>query len=375
VKIIHCADLHLDSSLTANFDSKQSRERKIELINTFERLLAYADDNLVDAIIIAGDLFDKANVSKTTKNVFIDGIKRLKDIDFYYLKGNHDEINFLDEMKIIPENLHLFTNQWRVYTAFSCENFDITISGLELKSYNPDLKEDRLKLDEKDFNIVSLHGELVATKAKNDAPLIALDRLKGKNIDYLALGHIHSFNEGEIDARGQYAYPGCLEARGFDEIGPKGFILLNIDEETREVTKEFIPFSKREVEEVWVDITNAFTTNDAIEIMNETIKEEELNSKNIIKFILVGEILVESDINIDLVYKHFEDDFYFIKIVNDTRFKLNYSNYIHEQSLKGEFVRLVASDNTLTNTEKMQIINIGIKALTNDLGKQDYEIN
>ena len=53
-----------------------------------------------------------------------------------------------------------------------------------------------------------------------------------KNIDYLALGHIHKYKQAELDQRGVYCYSGCLEGRGFDECGEKGFVLLDIDEES-----------------------------------------------------------------------------------------------------------------------------------------------
>ena len=35
MKIIHCADLHLDSQMTANLTKEQARERKREIIRTF----------------------------------------------------------------------------------------------------------------------------------------------------------------------------------------------------------------------------------------------------------------------------------------------------------------------------------------------------
>lgn len=375
LKIIHCADLHLDSSLTANFNAGQTKERKLELINSFERLLRYADENLVDAVIIAGDLFDKPIVSKTTKNIVLDGITRLKDIDFYYLKGNHDEFNSLDQLRNLPENLHLFNNEWQTYTAFSSDYYDITISGKELTSRDSNLNLEGLELEASDFNIVCLHGQLTGYESKKDDINIPLNGLVGKNIDYLALGHIHKESVGEIDSRGIYAYSGALEGRGFDELGEKGFILLNIDEENHSFTHEFIPFAKRTLEEVWVDITDAYTSLDVIELATEAINEANIPKTSLIKLVLVGEVLVEADINENVIKRHFENDFFYIKIVNDSRFKLNISDYAHEESLKGEFVRLIATDKELSNKDKMQIINIGIKALTNDLGKQDYEIN
>ena len=59
MKIIHCADLHLDSNMTSNLTSEKARERKRELLLTFHRMIQYAADNDVRAILISGDLFDK----------------------------------------------------------------------------------------------------------------------------------------------------------------------------------------------------------------------------------------------------------------------------------------------------------------------------
>ena len=98
MRIIHCADLHLDSKMTANLDSKKAKERKIELLNTFKSMIDYASSNDVRAIIIAGDLFDKKVVTKTASNTVYQAMIDNPDIVFYYLKGNHDEDTFLDEM-------------------------------------------------------------------------------------------------------------------------------------------------------------------------------------------------------------------------------------------------------------------------------------
>ena len=216
---------------------------------------------------------------------------------------------------------------------------------------------------------------LIGYENKNDPSYIPLNKLSGKNIDYLALGHIHKYNYGQIDIRGRYAYSGAIEGRGFDEIGPKGFVLLNIDEKTRSYTSEFISFAARTIEEILVDITDAFTTFDVINIVNDNLVDTNIPNTSIVRVVLTGEIQVESDININVVEQSFKDNFYYFVIKNDTRFKLNYSDYAHEESLKGEFVRLVANNTSLTQKDKMEIINIGIKALTNDLGKQDYEVN
>ena len=63
MKIIHCSDLHLDSKMETNLDKEKARERKNEILITFEKLISYAKENDVKIIIIAGDLFDKKTIT------------------------------------------------------------------------------------------------------------------------------------------------------------------------------------------------------------------------------------------------------------------------------------------------------------------------
>ena len=62
MKIIHCADLHLDSALRAHVDKDHGKKRRAEILNTFERMVDYAADNGVSAIMIAGDMFDTKSI-------------------------------------------------------------------------------------------------------------------------------------------------------------------------------------------------------------------------------------------------------------------------------------------------------------------------
>ena len=154
MKIIHCADLHLDSKMNANLSADKAKERKAELLNTFVRMLEYASEYDVEAVLIAGDMFDTKNISATTKNTILSNIKKYSHINFYYLKGNHDFDNFLSGVEVVPENLKLFSSSWRSY-----EEGDIVITGLELSKDNNATSVMSLMLDPDKFNIVMLHGQ------------------------------------------------------------------------------------------------------------------------------------------------------------------------------------------------------------------------
>lgn len=255
-------------------------------------------NNDVKAIIIAGDLFDTRNVSATARNLVKDSITSNPDIDFYYLKGNHDSDNFISKLDEIPDNLKLFSNQW---TSYSYGN--ITITGLEIDKSNQAAMYNSLVLDNDNYNVVTLHGQLGDEISTGD--------LKNKGIDYLALGHVHEYQSGQLDNRGMYCYSGCLEGRGFDECGQKGFVVLDIDDEKLTAGFSFVPFAYRSLYTLYVDVTGAMTTQDVAVKMEKAISDSEYSSRSMVKFVLVGEVDVDCEINTDFLKDMFEEYFYY----------------------------------------------------------------
>lgn len=363
MKIIHCADLHLDSKMTANLSKEKAKERKMEILRTFSRMVEYAKKNDVSVILIAGDMFDTRNVSATARNMVRDVILQSPEIDFLYLKGNHDNDNFLSKMDEIPDNLCLFNDKWTTYTYGN-----VAISGLELNAENTLAAYNSLVLDHGKYNIVTMHGQLAEYKSKDKTETISLDDLKNKNIDYLALGHVHGYRMQRLDARGVYCYPGCLEGRGFDECGEKGFVVLDVDTATRTATFEFVTIAARTLYTLPVDVTGILTTQEAAVRMEEAIAKTQYTSKSLIKFVLQGEVDVECELETSFLEEQFAEYFYFVKVYDETKLLVNYQDYEKDASLKGEFIRMVSASD-LTDEEKSQVIRAGILAL------QGEEIN
>ena len=52
MRIIHCADIHLDSALSAHLGRERARGRRNEILNTFRKIFGYAAENDVQAVII-----------------------------------------------------------------------------------------------------------------------------------------------------------------------------------------------------------------------------------------------------------------------------------------------------------------------------------
>lgn len=362
MKIIHCADLHLDSQMTSNLTKEKAKERKAELLNTFVKMVSYARENDVNAIIIAGDMFDSRNITVTARNVVAGAITDNPDIVFFYLKGNHDVDSFLGNLESVPDNLRLFGQDWVSYQLGST----VCITGVELDKDNSHTVYDSLVLDNDKINIVILHGQESEYQTKNRAEVVHLNALKGKGIDYLALGHIHSYKCERLDSRGDYCYPGCLEGRGFDECGDHGFVLLEIDEEKATLHYEFVPFASRKVYAPVVDITGVTTSAQIAELMEAAVLAEGIDSSSLVKFILRGYVDISCEKNVEYLTRLFEEDFYFVKVCDETKMKVDYNAYALDKSLKGEFVRTVQNSD-LDEDTKAEVIRLGIQALSGEV--------
>lgn len=356
MKIIHCSDLHLDSKIDV-LPSEKSSVRRLEVVQSFERLVFFAKENDVKVIIIAGDAFDTDRITIKTKSKLLNLINQNKDVDFIFLCGNHDKNAFISSIAEVPANLKFFKDKWEY---FYYEN--VCIAGLINEKDNLELSYGTLSLKENNFNIVVLHGQIIGHKTAFSSENVSLVMLKDKNIDYLALGHIHSFMMGDLDERGKYAYSGCLEGRGFDESGKKGFVLL--DTAQKDFIK-FVPFSKREI------VVCEFSCdgfNDYIDFKNAVIKHliSSYSAESVIKLVLKGERLPDFEIDKEDLSFYLGDKFFFVKIEDKTEIKLDKTFYETDKSVRGEFVRLI-DESDLDKDLKQKILMCGLNALKGEI--------
>ncbi len=355
MKLIHCADLHLDSRMEANLTKEQARERRQELLGTFTHMVAYAAKEGVRAILIAGDLFDGGRVSRTALHVVKAEIVKHPGIDFLYLKGNHDPEDFLRSFDgDMPQNLKLFSDAW-VFWDYG----EAVVGGVELTAENQEYIYDTLRLAGDRVNIVTLHGQ-EADYGSGDG-IIPIGKLQNRSIDYLALGHIHSYRLEKLDDRGMWCYSGCLEGRGFDECGRKGFVLLDIQK--GRVKTQFVPFAARQCAEISVDVSDMDTSPRMLEAVRRAAAQ--IPASSLVKVVLTGEIPVNAEKNTAYLTQWLRENFYFAKLYDRTRLAVPYDSYRYDCSLKGEFVRLV-SGGDLGDEEKEKIIRMGIRALAGE---------
>lgn len=382
VRLIHTADLHLDSAFSSRFSKEEAEERRRNLLIAWNKLLQHGIERKVQAILISGDLFDSPVVSRSTMEIFLSSIRKNPEISFFYLRGNHDTKNTFRFRDDLPKNLFLFSKEGKKYRlkeklVLLGQEFYGTESLLELPEEPEELVEEELlspssakdavqsiwNLKEEDCNILMLHGALRegGPEVQNEQG-ISLKQLSRYPIHYLALGHIHKREEGKCGSL-YYIYPGCLQGRGFDEEGEKGFYYLEIEEETKEIKAEFVPLKEGEFRIIPLFLSEEDGTLDAEEKIRESLKKEGAEAKDSVRIILKGEKRAEEERNLRYLEKQLEEEYAYIEIKEETKLKLRKEEFIHEKGLKGEFLRIVCESESLSEEEKEKLMILGIGLL------------
>lgn len=268
VKILHCADLHIGA--TVSFLKQSAEARRAETLLTAEKIIDLGIEKGIDILLIAGDLFD----SNKVEDRFIDAVfAKIAAAPFpvAVVCGNHDPLSADSpfKTKALPENLYVFGS------ADECkefENLNLCVYGRSFETAGLKGEESfTLKTDPSKINILLQHGEL-KSDLKGEYNSITPSFVKSCGMDYIALGHVHKRSEiGKIDNT-YFAYPGCPEPQGFDELEDKGVYLGEVGKDFCEL--EFIPTAKRRHAHEKCDITGLLGEEEISLKITETLKEK-----------------------------------------------------------------------------------------------------
>ena len=252
IRFLHGADFHLDSAFGA-LPAQRAAERRRESRELLFRLADYVNGHDIDLVLLAGDLFDSASPFRETGEQLAAALGQMR-ARVFVAPGNHDWHGPGSpwETETWPENVTVF--QERAMTAAEVPELDLVVHGAAFTG--PDQPESLLAgftapADGK-VHIGLLHGELDGAEDRYDP--IRREEVSASGLAYLALGHVHKRMEPLTLGRTVCAWPGCLEGRGFDELGEKGFYKGTISD-SGEVSLTFVPFARHRYEILEVDVT------------------------------------------------------------------------------------------------------------------------
>ncbi|MFZ4434035.1 MAG: metallophosphoesterase family protein, partial [Microthrixaceae bacterium] len=247
MRILHCADLHIDSPLTglSRYEGFPAEEVRGATRRAVQNLVDFALDpeNRIDVVTVGGDVFDGDWEDADTGLWWNSRLGELAeaDIEVFVVHGNHDAASRITTRIAAPDGVHVFGHDRP--TSIEAQHVDLIVHGQsyqhavtneDLGSAYPDARPGR-------FNMGLLHTSLDGRPGHQPyAPCTAVG-LAAKGYQLWGLGHIH-LRDDSIEAGGsRFIFPGNVQGRHAKETGPKGAVVITV-EDNRISDVEFVPF-------------------------------------------------------------------------------------------------------------------------------------
>ncbi len=231
-KFLHTADIHLDSPLQKlqQYEGAPVEELRQATRRAFENLIELAVSEGVDLVLIVGDLYDGDWKDYNTGLYFVSRIAKLRDagIPVYIVTGNHDAANTMTKTLRLPEGVYLFPVDEP--GTFRLPDLGIAIhgQGFATKAVKKDLSAGYPSPVSEYYNIGVLHTCATGREGHEPYAPCSIATLESKGYDYWALGHVHQ--REILSTEPLIVFPGNIQGRHIRETGPKGCMLVAVDE-------------------------------------------------------------------------------------------------------------------------------------------------
>ncbi|MEE0946013.1 MAG: metallophosphoesterase [Acutalibacteraceae bacterium] len=366
VKILHTADLHIGAQ--CSYLGSDAAVRRYETVKTFEKIIGLCNENQVQLLLIAGDLFDSNQVETALVNKVFDLLCELKNTKAIIATGNHDPLTADSPFsnRALPENVFILPSKDSVITleSLGCRVYGASFDGVYCEGSN----RFSIQPEQDDFvNLMVIHGEARADMNSHYRP-VTPEFVKYSGMDYIALGHVHTRSEVQYMGTTALAYCGCPEGQGFDESGEKGVYMGEIKKGKAEL--DFVPTAQRTHYCINVDLTDC---ENVLEAIKDKIRQTDGDfAHNYFRVTLKGKVKNSVLIDTASLVAELSSFVDFIKIKNEITEDINLELLAQENTLKGYFTSIMLDKiNTAQESEKEKYINaleIGLKSFNGEVG-------
>ena len=328
IRVLHAADLHLDSPFEG-LSRDQAALRRGEQRGLLAKLALLAEREKAQVMLLAGDLLDSDSAFLETAEMIEQTLGRLS-IPVFIAPGNHDYCSLRSPYTRLGQrqNIHIFTGEDIRCVELPELGVRIWGAGFTAPTAGPLLRGFQAERQPGVTDILVIHGD-VGTKDSPYDPISEAE-LADCGMDYVALGHIHSFSGPRRAGETCYAWPGCAEGRGFDECGDKGVILADVGPGS--CTLRFESLCSRRYERLDVDVSGAADTAAAI----LTALGGRDTSRDIYRITLTGECEAAPDL--PRLQKALGDRFFHLELRDRTTLRRDLWESAGEDTLRGLFL-------------------------------------
>lgn len=345
IRILHAADLHLDSPFEG-LPAAKAAQRRQEQRELLKKTAHTAETEQVQLVLLSGDLLDSDSAYTETAEELVRALGSMS-VPVFISPGNHDfysrrspyaRLGFPKNVFIFTENrlqcVEVATLGVRVWgAAFTDKYCPALLSGFSAK------KKDGM------LDLMCIHGEVGKGMQYNP---IAPQDIAASGMDYIALGHIHQASGLNKAGNTYYAWPGCPEGRGFDECGEKFVYIVDVSDTGCDLKPVSLAERRYEILPVELDGKAPLTA------IGEALSGE--TSSDIYRIILRGETDDAPDIN--ALRQALEDRFYSLQLRDETVLRRDIWEKSGEDSLRGQFLQRLrdAYDKAKDDAERELIV-------------------
>lgn len=259
VRIAHIADVHLGVPCRYLGDKADARRKDFE--HTFEKVIEICSnqENRIDALIIAGDLFDTVDPPPALIGFVRKNITRLTDnnIPVLLVPGTHDAYGYSQSVykKYQFPGADILVSPCLEPVAKELSGEKVFFYGMAyIPGFSGNPFESFAPVQEKGIHIGIIHGSLQkpshweGTEKDLSLPPEAIAR---SDLDYLALGHYHTFQQHQF-GKTVAVYPGSLEGKTLSEQGERFMIIVDFAAGTPEIEK--VTVNTRTIKEIHIKV-------------------------------------------------------------------------------------------------------------------------
>ncbi len=301
MKILHTADIHLGSNTYGRIDPETGlNTRLLDFKRCFEFMVRRGLDEDIDLFLFCGDAYRTADPTPTQQKVFAECLKPVSDagIPIVMITGNHDHpVSFgkasaIDIFGFVSGNVRLFRKPekalvetrsgplqllampWPIRSTLLSKDDHRKKSPLEIRDLIEQLYVDFIETAVQELDPAlptvlaghfSVQGSEIAGSERTSLiahePRFTPGQLSPPPIDYVALGHIHRFQDRRTDPEAPpVVYCSSIERISFKEADdPKGFVLVTIEAEDgrKQTSYEFVETPARRFLALGVDAREA----------------------------------------------------------------------------------------------------------------------
>jgi len=272
MRFIHAADLHIDSPLRglSRYEGAPLERLRGATRRALERMVDLAIEELVDFVLIAGDLYDRDWQDFHTGLFVREQMVRLgrANIRVFIVQGNHDAQGVITKQVPWPENVKVFSS--RTAETVRLDELGVAIHGHSFpdREVPEDLVPGYPAAVPGCFNIGMLHTSLTGIEGHDTYAPTTLPALKTKGYDYWALGHVHV--RQVICESPRVIFPGNLQGRHARETGPKGCELVTVED--GKLDSRFVALDVVRWHQIQADLKSVSRLDELPQLLSQTFR-------------------------------------------------------------------------------------------------------